>query len=75
MTNSDLAQPLADILDRQHKCPFCLHEELFQGPSGGLADNLYCQNCGAGFWTTGGVFPPKVIREPKAQIGWKVYFS
>lgn len=31
----------------QGRCPFCNNGRWYEGPSGGLAQNIKCTNCGA----------------------------
>lgn len=31
------------------RCPRCAHSPLEPGPRGGAAQNVFCENCGAGF--------------------------
>jgi hypothetical protein len=48
----ELTQPELDkLLGDFFVCPFCESEEWYEGPSGGMSQNVYCANeeCGAGF--------------------------
>lgn len=55
-----------EMLYERKQCPFCGHTEFIEGPSGGMATNIYCANevCDARF---NFCYPmtPQVIRESK----------
>lgn len=49
------------------RCPFCGSKKWYQGPSGGLCTNIYCQQCKAGFNVAPGDFS-ELISEPDAEL-------
>lgn len=60
----DLSDTEWDILRDGH-CPYCGHTGFREGPHGGLAVNIFCKGCGAGFNVCPGVpFRPQLIEEP-----------
>lgn len=66
----DLTQREIDILYDKGVCPFCLKEEFYEGPSGGMNTNWFCANpdCAAGFNLTQiKGFGCQLIREPRQQ--------
>lgn len=38
------------ITDTKGKCPKCKTGQLYEGPSGGMAINLICDNCNTTYW-------------------------
>ena len=40
---------LTEIFNKQQVCPDCGVWDFREGPSGGLATNIYCANCGSWF--------------------------
>lgn len=54
-------------LFKKGRCPFCKSRELVSGPTGGMAENIYCADCKAGFNVVPG-FPElhgQLIQEPQ----------
>ena len=57
------------ILQRRFtKCPHCGSKDFYEGPSGGLSQNIFCAKCEAGyniFLAPGGPYLDMQIRPPK----------
>lgn len=51
---------------RNGKCPVCGSEKFFQGPQGGLASNILCEN-GHKFWVAG-PFNPEYLGQEKVKV-------
>lgn len=51
---------------RAGKCPACGSEEFFEGPHGGLAVNIFCEN-GHRYWY-GGPFTPEYQGQAKVKV-------
>lgn len=64
----DLSLDEQRILARA-ECPFCGRRELYEGPHGGLAVNVYCGGCGAGF-NLGPVFDYLEPAEDRRSVGF-----
>lgn len=64
LTNGEL-----DWVDNNVSCPFC-HCDLWQGPQGGMATNLFCSNeaCGTRF-----NYVPRMILDYTGAVPKEVY--
>jgi hypothetical protein len=43
------AKKIFKIISKNNCCPDCGGTKLYEGPSGGCSQNIYCQNCRHGF--------------------------
>jgi len=42
-------QPKTTPVKQFTACTFCAHDRFYEGPSGGVSQNITCSNCGARF--------------------------
>lgn len=59
---------IRDLADRKW-CPFCHSMEFHEGPAGGMAQNMYCARCSAGYnLTPFRGFGWELIKEPDETL-------
>lgn len=64
------SDPLVQALFDENKCPDCGAKEFFDGPSGGMSQNIKCANteCGSEFCVVPPYFAKRTNRDEKDAI-------
>ena len=59
-----------DMFYKQNKCPYCGEWKFLEGPTGGMAMNVMCDNCGLrlNIIPGGSFMVGQVLEEPRADV-------